>query len=55
MIEFRFDHIYYKGILEYEEYYVRISTSIGIININFDSYDRHHRYNMPRLGTHPRN
>lgn len=24
----------YKGILEYEEYYVRINTHIGIININ---------------------
>lgn len=24
----------YKGILEYEEYYVKISTHIGIININ---------------------
>ncbi len=24
----------YKGILEYEDYYVRINTYIGIININ---------------------
>lgn len=24
----------FKGILEYEEYYVRINTHIGIININ---------------------
>lgn len=24
----------YKGILEYEEYFVRINTHIGIININ---------------------
>lgn len=24
----------YKGILEYEDYYVRISTKLGIININ---------------------
>lgn len=24
----------YKGILEYEEYYVKINTHIGIININ---------------------
>ncbi len=24
----------YKGILEYEEFYVRINTHIGIININ---------------------
>ncbi len=24
----------YKGILEYEEYFVKISTHIGIININ---------------------
>lgn len=24
----------YKGILEYEEYYVRINTSIGILDIN---------------------
>ena len=24
----------YKGILEYEEFYVRISTHIGTININ---------------------
>ena len=24
----------YKGILEYEDYYVRINTHIGIININ---------------------
>lgn len=24
----------YKGILEYEEFFVRISTHIGIININ---------------------
>ena len=24
----------YKGILEYQEYFVRISTHIGIININ---------------------
>ena len=24
----------YKGILEYEDYYVRISTYIGLININ---------------------
>lgn len=24
----------YKGILEYEEYYVKINTYIGIININ---------------------
>ena len=24
----------YKGILEYEEFYIRISTYIGIININ---------------------
>ena len=24
----------YKGILEYEEYYVRLSTYIGTININ---------------------
>lgn len=23
-----------KGILEYEDYYVRVNTSIGIININ---------------------
>lgn len=24
----------YKGILEYEDYYIRINTYIGIININ---------------------
>lgn len=24
----------FKGILEYEDYYIRISTSLGIININ---------------------
>ena len=24
----------YKGILEYEEYYVKINTHIGIVNIN---------------------
>ena len=24
----------YKGILEYEEYYIRISTYIGMVNIN---------------------
>ena len=24
----------YKGILEYEDYYIRINTHIGIININ---------------------
>lgn len=24
----------FKGILEYEDYYVRVSTHIGIININ---------------------
>lgn len=24
----------YKGILEYEDFYVRISTSIGIVNIH---------------------
>ena len=24
----------FKGILEYEEYYIRINTSLGIININ---------------------
>lgn len=24
----------YKGILEYEEFYVRINTHIGIINVN---------------------
>ena len=24
----------FKGILEYEDYYIRINTSIGIININ---------------------
>ncbi len=24
----------YKGILEYEEFYIKISTEIGIININ---------------------
>ena len=24
----------YKGILEYEEYYIKINTYIGIININ---------------------
>lgn len=24
----------YKGILEYEDYYVRINTHIGIINVN---------------------
>lgn len=24
----------YKGILEYQEFYIRISTHIGIININ---------------------
>ena len=24
----------YKGILEYEEFYVRINTHIGVININ---------------------
>ena len=24
----------YKGILEYEDFYVRINTSIGIVNIN---------------------
>ena len=24
----------YKGILEYEEYYIKINTHIGIININ---------------------
>lgn len=24
----------FKGILEYEDYYVRINTSLGIININ---------------------
>ena len=29
----------YKGILEYEEFYVRINTHIGIININGYSLD----------------
>ena len=24
----------YKGVLEYQEFYIRISTHIGIININ---------------------
>lgn len=24
----------FKGILEYEEYYIRINTSLGIINVN---------------------
>ncbi len=24
----------YKGILEYEEFYIKISTNIGIVNIN---------------------
>lgn len=24
----------YKGILEYEDYYIRINTSIGIVNIH---------------------
>ena len=24
----------YKGILEYEEYYIKLSTFIGIVNIN---------------------
>ena len=24
----------FKGILEYEDYYIRINTSLGIININ---------------------
>ena len=24
----------FKGILEYEDYYVRINTSLGIVNIN---------------------
>ena len=24
----------YKGILEYEDYYVRVNTHIGVININ---------------------
>ncbi len=24
----------YKGILEYEDYYIRINTSLGIVNIN---------------------
>lgn len=24
----------YKGILEYEEYYIKISTYVGIVNIN---------------------
>ena len=24
----------FKGILEYEEYYIRINTSLGIVNIN---------------------
>lgn len=24
----------FKGILEYEEYYIRINTTLGIININ---------------------
>ena len=24
----------YKGILEYEDYYIRINTSLGIINVN---------------------
>ena len=24
----------YKGILEYEDYYVRVNTSIGIVNIH---------------------
>lgn len=24
----------FKGILEYEEYYIRINTALGIININ---------------------
>ena len=24
----------FKGILEYEDYYIRISTSLGIVNIN---------------------
>ncbi len=24
----------YKGILEYEEYYVKVNTHIGIVNIN---------------------
>lgn len=27
----------YKGILEYEEFFVRISTYIGIVNINGDN------------------
>ena len=24
----------YKGILEYEDYYIRINTSLGVINVN---------------------
>ena len=24
----------FKGILEYEDYYIRINTSLGIINVN---------------------
>ena len=24
----------YKGVLEYEEFYIRVNTSIGVININ---------------------
>lgn len=24
----------FKGILEYEEYYIRVNTSLGIVNIN---------------------
>lgn len=24
----------FKGILEYEDYYIRINTSLGIVNIN---------------------
>ena len=32
-----FDEVFienFKGILEYEDYYVRINTALGIININ---------------------
>ena len=29
----------YKGILEYQDFYIRISTHIGILNINgYDLY-----------------
>ena len=24
----------FKGILEYEDYYIRINTSLGVVNIN---------------------